>query len=72
MISLDDKIRCIARELALRRNVYPKWIAAGRMKQEAADREIAVMAAVLADLERERAVDKGMPSAPPDGSAELG
>jgi hypothetical protein len=53
--TLDDKIRCVARELALRRNVYPKWIAAGRMKQEAANREIAVMAAVLADLERERA-----------------
>jgi hypothetical protein len=55
VITLSDKIACVAREVRIRESVYPKWVAAGKMKQEAADREIAVMAAVLAGLEAERA-----------------
>ena len=46
-----EKLACAARELAMRRNVYPKWVASGRMKQEAADREIAVMEAIVADYQ---------------------
>lgn len=47
MISFDDQIACLARELALRRNVYPKWVAKGKMRQEEADREIALMETAL-------------------------
>ena len=34
---------CCAREAALRVNVYPKWVAAGKMPQEKADEEIRLM-----------------------------
>jgi hypothetical protein len=45
----NEKLACVARELVLRRNAYPKWVAGGRMKQETADREIALMEAIVAD-----------------------
>lgn len=44
-----DKLKCAARELALRRSVYPKWVRTGRMKADDANREIAVMEAIVAD-----------------------
>lgn len=34
---------CCAREAALRVNVYPKWVADGKMPQEKADEEIRLM-----------------------------
>ena len=37
---------CIDRELGLRKRVYPKWVSAGRMKQETADSEIATMSEI--------------------------
>ena len=30
----------LARELAMRRNLYPKWVAAGKLKQPAADLQV--------------------------------
>ncbi len=49
-VSLDDQIACVARELALRRSAYPKWVANGRMKQSEAEREVARMTAVIETL----------------------
>lgn len=46
-VSLEDQVRCLKREIAMRKNVYPKWIATGRLKQEDADREIAALTAAL-------------------------
>ncbi|MBF6560523.1 MAG: hypothetical protein IVW56_09550 [Candidatus Binataceae bacterium] len=57
MADLPAQIACIRREIALRERVYPKWVAAGRMKQEAADRELATMTAVLVSLEALKAAD---------------
>lgn len=37
MTPLADQIACVKRELAMRRSAYPKWVAAGRMEQAAAD-----------------------------------
>lgn len=51
MITRDDKIAALRREMALRERVYPKWIASGRMKQSKADHELAVMRAILADYQ---------------------
>ena len=34
---------CCSREAALRDKVYPKWVAAGKMKKEKADEEIRLM-----------------------------
>lgn len=44
--TIEAQITCIRRELAMRKNVYPKWVASGRMKAEAADHEINCMQAV--------------------------
>ena len=38
-----DKATCARREAALRRRVYPNSVAKGRMTQEQADSEIAMM-----------------------------
>lgn len=51
-VSIEDQIKCVAREIAMRRNVYPKWVDSKRMKQEAADREIAAMEAVIETLKK--------------------
>ena len=45
-----EKMRCIAREIAMRRRVYPGRVNRGQMKQAEADREIAIMEAILADM----------------------
>jgi hypothetical protein len=47
--STTDKLKCLEREIAMRRNVYPRWIASGRFKPVQAAREIAVMEAIAAD-----------------------
>jgi hypothetical protein len=44
-----DKLAAVNREVNMRRRVYPRWIAAGKMTQAAADRQIAVMVAIAAD-----------------------
>ena len=44
--TLEAQIACVRRELAMRKNVYPKWVQSRRMKPEAADHEIQCMQAV--------------------------
>lgn len=44
-IPIERQIACVRRELAMRKNVYPKWVAAKRMKQETADAEISALQA---------------------------
>jgi hypothetical protein len=51
-ITVLDKLECIERELKYRRFVYPKWIAANKMGQQKADREIAVMESIRDDYKR--------------------
>jgi hypothetical protein len=53
-VALADQIKCARRELAMRKGVYPKWVTAGRMKPEAADRELAAMEAIVTSLEEEQ------------------
>lgn len=48
--SLTRQIACVRREIALRKVAYPRWVAQERMKQTAADDEIAAMEAVLDTL----------------------
>jgi len=50
-ISLEQQIKCVGREIGLRRNVYPKFLMSGRITQEKADYEIAAMEAVLETLQ---------------------
>lgn len=49
--TLQDEISCVRREITMRSRVYPRRVADGHMKQEAADREIETMRAVLRRLE---------------------
>lgn len=52
--TLGDQIRCVERELAMRKSAYPRWIARGKILAAVAEREIAVMEQVLRTL---RALD---------------
>ena len=49
-VSLEDQIKCVAREIKIRQTVYPQWVRTGRMRQDTADVEIARMTAVLETL----------------------
>jgi hypothetical protein len=55
----EELIRCAGRELGLRRSTYPKWVRVGRLTQEAADREIALMDAIYARLKELRSKEEG-------------
>lgn len=50
-ITRASQIKEVAREISQREHVYPRWVAAGKMTQVAADRQIAIMRAVLATLQ---------------------
>jgi hypothetical protein len=49
-ISINDQAKCVQREIAMRKVVYPGRVANKKMKQETADKEIATMEAVLDTL----------------------
>lgn len=51
-IPLAMQIRCVGREIGLRRRVYPRWVAEKRMTQADADHELAAMEAVLDTLKK--------------------
>lgn len=59
MFTIHDQIKCVQRELALRRNFYRRRVAAGQMRQASADTEPGAMEAVLATLERVRERETG-------------
>ena len=49
-ITLAQQIACLKREIAMRKNVYPKWVSSQKMRQSEADYEIAAMTAALHTL----------------------
>jgi hypothetical protein len=59
-ITTADKLACAKRELAMRKNAYPRFIEAGKMSAGKAAHEIAAMAAIVADLE-EVIIDETIP-----------
>lgn len=42
-VNLNDLLACCRRELSLRQYVFPKRVAAGKMTQEKADKELELM-----------------------------
>lgn len=56
-VTLPEMVKEAERELALRRNVYPKWIKSGRLSQEKADQQITVMAAIVEYLKLREKVE---------------
>jgi hypothetical protein len=57
-LTLDAQIKEVAREIALRRRVYPRWVAAEKLSQTAAERQIEVMEAVKESLHRLQGLEK--------------
>lgn len=59
-IQVTEQIACVEREIAMRKRVYPRWVADERMTQAKADHEIRAMEAVLETVraadERERLI----------------
>jgi len=49
-LSLGSQITAVEREIRLRGTVYPRQIAAGKMRRQTAHIEVALMHAVLASL----------------------
>lgn len=49
-VSIDDQVKCVRRELGMRHRVYAKWVEGKRMTQDAANKEIEAMQAVLDTL----------------------
>jgi len=46
-VTLPEQIAELQREIRLRELLYPKWIAAGKLKQDFADRQIGRLRATL-------------------------
>jgi hypothetical protein len=51
MFTDREKWQAAERELNMRRRVYPSWVASGRMTQQEADRQIALMDAISDDYQ---------------------
>lgn len=47
-----DKLASVEREIGFRKRVYARRVAENKMKQETADREIAIFEAIAADYRR--------------------
>jgi hypothetical protein len=50
-ITVDDEIAELRREAKLRASVYPRWVAAGRLKKDKADRYCEVLDSAIKRLE---------------------
>lgn len=61
--SLGELIACVDREIRMRRQVYPRWVAQGKLTDAKAERELALMMGVrmrLARAEAEHVVLSGL------------
>lgn len=50
-VKLAQQIACVEREIEMRERVYPRWVAADKMTQAEATRELRSMRAVLTTLQ---------------------
>lgn len=49
-VSMTAQIKCVEREIAMRKRTYPSLVRKGKMTQKQADDELAAMIAVLNTL----------------------
>ena len=54
MFTLDQKIACLEREIAMRKSVYWRKVSRGQMTREEAEHEVAVMRAILDDYKHQQ------------------
>lgn len=45
--TLDQEIASLKREIAMRKNVYPKWVSLGKMRAAESEHEIGAMTSAL-------------------------
>jgi hypothetical protein len=50
-VTTSEMIAEVRRELHYRRRLYPRWVSEGKLPEKTAARRLAIMAAILADLE---------------------
>ena len=50
MKTLNEQIDCAKRELAMRKNLYPKWVESGNMAHDEATHQIECMESIVATL----------------------
>lgn len=50
MITVAEQVKCIERELALRKRVYPRWIEQSKISPGKAEYEIKVMESIRLSL----------------------
>ena len=48
-----DMIEELVREIAVRKRVYPRWVASGKLNGVTADRRILILKAILKKLRKE-------------------
>lgn len=53
-ITTEDEIAELEREVKLRRRVYPRWVFVGKLTQEKADRQIAIVESVITRLKAQK------------------
>lgn len=51
-VTIAEQVACVERELGMRKRVYPRWVANGKLNQAAADLEMRRMEAVRDTLKR--------------------
>ena len=49
-MNISEQIREVKREIALRKRVYPRWVSAGKLSDQAAERQLEAMESVLETL----------------------
>lgn len=49
-ISIEQQLICAQRELCMRTGAYPKWVRSGKISEQAAEREIHQMEAIIETL----------------------
>lgn len=68
--SIIDKIKCLERELALRKSAYTKWVEEGRLHVDRAAHEIGCVRAMIADYRAVLSMEDG--SGRPDDTGAAG
>ena len=51
IITDQQKLDCIKREMNIRRFAYPRWVRSGRYSQTQANTELAIMSAIQGDYQ---------------------
>lgn len=57
-ITIEDEIEELSREAKMRRRVYPRFVADGKMTQAKADRQIAVLESAVESLHRLKGLER--------------